>query len=141
MAFLGFLATFAAGVVLGLIGGGGSLLVVPTLVYLFGHPPVEATAESLIVVAVGAMAGVLAHARRRPVAIMPVAAFALPSVAAAYAVRLLAVPRLPAQFVVGAFAVRLDDLLMGGFALFAAAAGVAMLRTSCCQGGPHRRAA
>ena len=38
------------GLVLGLIGGGGSILTVPILVYLFGVEPVTATAYSLFIV-------------------------------------------------------------------------------------------
>jgi uncharacterized membrane protein YfcA len=135
---LGLFATLAAGVVLGLVGGGGSLLIVPTFVYVFRHRPVDATAESLVVVAVAALAGAVVHARHHPVALAPAAAFAIPSVVAAYVARALIVPRLPGSFMAGPLAVRLDDVLMTGFALLAATAGVAMLRTTCCPGGPRR---
>ena len=41
---LGFIGAFIVGLVLGLIGSGGSILSVPILVYLFGINPVVATA-------------------------------------------------------------------------------------------------
>ncbi|MFI9049250.1 sulfite exporter TauE/SafE family protein [Streptomyces sp. NPDC053427] len=51
------------GVLLGALGGGGSILAVPALVYLLGQSPHEATAGALIVVAVGAVTGLVCHAR------------------------------------------------------------------------------
>ncbi|MFE4019043.1 sulfite exporter TauE/SafE family protein [Streptomyces sp. NPDC059101] len=51
------------GLLLGALGGGGSVLAVPALVYLMGQSPHEATAGALVVVAVGAVSGLLCHAR------------------------------------------------------------------------------
>ncbi len=51
------------GLVLGALGGGGSVLTVPALVYLLGQDPHAATTGSLLVVGVSAVAGVAAHAR------------------------------------------------------------------------------
>ncbi|MCL7496446.1 MULTISPECIES: TSUP family transporter [Streptomyces] len=51
------------GVLLGALGGGGSVLAVPALVYLLGQSPHEATAGALIVVTVGAVTGMACHAR------------------------------------------------------------------------------
>lgn len=57
MEILGYAASILIGISLGLIGGGGSILTVPVLVYLFGVDPVEATAYSLFVVGATSMAG------------------------------------------------------------------------------------
>lgn len=51
------------GLLLGALGGGGSVLAVPALVYLMGQSPHAATAGALVVVAVGAVSGLLCHAR------------------------------------------------------------------------------
>jgi uncharacterized protein len=51
------------GVSLGLLGGGGSILTVPILVYAAGMPPQEAIAASLFVVGVTSLAGAVSHAR------------------------------------------------------------------------------
>lgn len=51
------------GVTLGFFGGGGSILTVPLLVYVFGLGPKEAIASSLLVVAVASVAGAVQHAR------------------------------------------------------------------------------
>ena len=50
MLIAGYLASLFIGLSLGLIGGGGSILTVPVLVYLLGVDPVLATAYSLFVV-------------------------------------------------------------------------------------------
>lgn len=51
------------GLLLGALGGGGSVLAVPALVYLLGQSPHEATAGALIVVTVGSVTGLVCHAR------------------------------------------------------------------------------
>ncbi|GAB7032949.1 sulfite exporter TauE/SafE family protein [Streptomyces sp. NPDC021749] len=51
------------GLLLGALGGGGSVLAVPVLVYVLGQSPHEATAGALVVVTVGAVSGLLCHAR------------------------------------------------------------------------------
>lgn len=57
----------AAGVLIGLalgaLGGGGSILAVPVLVYLLGQPPAQATTGSLVVVGVTALVGAVTGAR------------------------------------------------------------------------------
>ena len=53
----------AIGLLLGLVGGGGSLLAVPVLVYLLGEPVKDATTESLLVVGTAALVGAADHAR------------------------------------------------------------------------------
>ncbi len=58
-----FLALFM-GAVLGLLGGGGSILTVPILAYVAGMPPGEAIASSLVVVGVTSLVGAMNHARR-----------------------------------------------------------------------------
>jgi hypothetical protein len=57
----------AIGILLGLLGGGGSILAVPVLVYALGEPVKQATTESLLVVGITALAGALAAARARRV--------------------------------------------------------------------------
>ena len=54
---LGYFGALLIGLVLGLIGGGGSILTVPVLVYLFMIDPVLATAYSLFVVGAAALVG------------------------------------------------------------------------------------
>jgi len=53
----------AIGLAVGMLGGGGSVLAVPVLVYILGQDVSQATTTSLVVVAAGALAGGLGHAR------------------------------------------------------------------------------
>lgn len=136
MVWLGFMMTFGAGAALGLLGGGGSVLVVPALVYFFGRSPMEATAYSLVTVGVVSLAGAYFHGRRRPIPVRPILAFGVASLAASYLTRAVVVPRLPPVVTIAGMAIDLNHLFMYAFAAFAAAAGVAMLRRGCCASGP-----
>jgi uncharacterized protein len=53
----------AIGILLGLVGAGGSILTVPVLVYVLGEPVKQATTESLLIVGLTALVGALAAAR------------------------------------------------------------------------------
>ncbi|MFE6855100.1 TSUP family transporter, partial [Streptomyces sp. NPDC057674] len=60
-------ASLLIGVSLGVLGGGGSILTVPILVYLAGQGTKEAVATSLFVVGVTGLAALVPHARARRV--------------------------------------------------------------------------
>jgi hypothetical protein len=60
---LGLLLSGLIGVSLGFFGGGGSILTVPLLVYVFGLAPKQAIASSLLIVAVASLSGAVQHAR------------------------------------------------------------------------------
>ncbi|MBN1207160.1 MAG: sulfite exporter TauE/SafE family protein [Myxococcaceae bacterium] len=63
MLVLGAALSLVAGLSLGLLGGGGSLLTVPILVYVLGVNPRDSIATSLVVVGVTSAIGALSHAR------------------------------------------------------------------------------
>ena len=58
---MGYILAIVIGVVLGLIGGGGSILAVPILVYVLGVDPIQATAYSLFIVGLSALIGARKH--------------------------------------------------------------------------------
>ncbi|MFD8685988.1 sulfite exporter TauE/SafE family protein [Streptomyces sp. NPDC059651] len=60
---LSLLAGAVVGLALGGLGGGGSVLAVPALIYLLGFSPVAATTASLIIVAATSISSLAAHAR------------------------------------------------------------------------------
>jgi uncharacterized protein len=70
----------AIGVAVGMLGGGGSVLAVPVLVYVLGESVGEATTASLVVVTAGAVAGGLVHHREGRVCWRHVLAFAAAAV-------------------------------------------------------------
>jgi uncharacterized protein len=70
---LGFLIGFA----LGALGGGGSILAVPALVYVAGQEPADATTTSLLIVAGASIFGLLGHWRGGRVRVLPGVVFGL----------------------------------------------------------------
>lgn len=73
------------GVLLGLIGGGGSILTVPILVYILDQDVHEATATSLVIVGATALVGVVPHARAGRVALKTAFLFGGAGIAGAFA--------------------------------------------------------
>jgi len=73
------------GVSLGFFGGGGSILTVPLLVYVFALEPKHAIATSLLVVAVASLGGALGHLRAGNVRLRTAALFGTAGMAGAYA--------------------------------------------------------
>ena len=58
---MGYILAIVIGIVLGFIGGGGSILAVPILVYILGVNPIQATAYSLFIVGFSALIGARKH--------------------------------------------------------------------------------
>lgn len=129
MEILGYLASALIGVSLGLIGGGGSILTVPVLVYLFGIDPVVATAYSLFIVGSTSLVGTFPKYRDGMVNLKTAAIFGTPAIAAVYATRAWLVPRIPNPVMtLGDFVVTKAMLMMGLFALLMVFASVSMIR-------------
>jgi uncharacterized membrane protein YfcA len=61
---IGHLLAIAIGITLGLLGGGGSVLALPVLVYVMGITTKTAIAMTLIIVGTVSLVGVIPHARR-----------------------------------------------------------------------------
>ena len=95
MEIIGYFLAIAIGVSLGLIGGGGSILTVPVLAYLFGVDEKVATAYSLFIVGTAALVGGLRQHRNGNVDWRTAAVFGLPAIAGVWAVRHYIVPALP----------------------------------------------
>lgn len=125
----GFISAVLIGVVLGLIGGGGSILTVPSLVYLADIEPVPATAYSLFVVGLTALVGSAAYMRQGLVSYRTALVFGLPSLVAVFLTRRFVMPAIPAQL--GSFAgvdVSRDLAVMLLFAALMIAASASMIR-------------
>lgn len=130
MEILGYFASALIGISLGLIGGGGSILTVPVLVYLFGVEPVTATAYSLFIVGSTSLVGVLPKYKDGLVNLKTSVIFGIPSILAVYATRKFIVPLIPdPAFHISDFAVTKAMLLMGLFALLMVFASYSMIRT------------
>lgn len=73
------------GLSLGALGGGGSILTVPALVYVISEPARAATTESLVIVGLTSLVAAVGHARAGHVRWSAGIAFGLTGVIASYA--------------------------------------------------------
>lgn len=97
MEMIGYLSAVAIGVSLGLIGGGGSILTVPVLVYLFGTDAVLATGYSLFIVGITSAVGAVGYLRKGLVSVRTAIVFGIPSIIAVFLTRAYLVPAIPAN--------------------------------------------
>ncbi len=126
---LGYVGAILIGVVLGLIGGGGSILTVPIFVYLLLIDPVLATAYSLFVVGVTAAVGAIRNIQKKLVDFKTAIVFAIPAFIAVYVTRKFIVPAIPEElFSVGDFLVTKNIGIMVFFALIMFLASISMIR-------------
>lgn len=126
---LGYLGALIIGIVLGLIGGGGSILTVPILVYLLAVNPVLATAYSLFVVGATAAIGTLRNIPQKMIDWRTAFVFSIPAFSAVYIARKFVVPAIPNElFNIGATTVTKDLGIMVFFAVIMLLASVSMIR-------------
>lgn len=126
---IGFASAVVIGITLGLIGGGGSILTVPVLVYLLKSDPVQATAYSLFVVGVSSVVGSIAYFRKGLVELKTAIIFGIPAILTVYATRAFIVPSIPEEvFSIGGFIVTRDILIMVLFAVLMIAASYTMIK-------------
>jgi uncharacterized membrane protein YfcA len=95
MEVIGYLACMAVGLSLGLIGGGGSILTVPIMVYLFNLNPELATFYSLFVVGITSAVGSASYFRAGQVNLRTALQFGLPSIVAVFVTRWYVLPAIP----------------------------------------------
>lgn len=116
------------GLTLGLMGGGGSILTVPILVYLFGIPGTRATYYSLFIVGVCAAMGVFPFFKRKQVEFKTGFLFFLPSVLGVFISRRLLLPALPNHFNIIGLSFSKDILILILFAVVMISAAGSMLK-------------
>lgn len=129
MEIIGYIASLVIGISLGLIGGGGSILTVPVLVYLFKVEPVLATAYSLFIVGLASLVGAIPKYRQGQVNLKTAIIFGIPSIAAVFATRKFIVPQIPKEvFTIGDFVVTKSILMMILFAVLMVFASISMIK-------------
>jgi uncharacterized protein len=133
---IGFASAVIIGVSLGLIGGGGSILTVPVLVYILGIEPVLATAYSLFVVGSTSLVGSFTYMRKNLVDYKTALVFAIPSFIAVFLTRKFLVPALPDPiFSIDDVSVSKNIAIMIFFALIMLAASYSMIKEKKDKGG------
>ncbi len=129
MEILGYIASLIIGVSLGLIGGGGSILTVPVLVYLMGVDPISATAYSLFIVGLTSLVGAWPKYRQGQVNLKTAVIFGAPSIIAVYATRKYIIPAIPQElFSISGFTMTKPLMMMLLFAVLMVAASISMIR-------------
>lgn len=127
--FFGYVGALAIGVVLGLMGSGGSLMAVPIFTYMFHINPDTTTAYSLFVVGVVATFGVLQNIKKGLVDFKIALVFALPCFATVYVVRRFLMNQIPDEITrFNDFVLTKDVILMLLLVFLMTLAAIAMLR-------------
>ncbi|HMC01536.1 MAG TPA: sulfite exporter TauE/SafE family protein [Flavobacteriaceae bacterium] len=125
---LGYVGALIVGLVLGLIGGGGSILTVPVLVYLIGLNPVTATAYSLFVVGITSIFGTFQNFKKKLVHVKTAIIFSIPAFIAVYLTRRFIVPAIPEVVItIGDFDVSKNTFIMVFFAIIMLLASISMI--------------
>lgn len=126
---LGYAGAILMGLSLGLIGGGGSILTVPILVYLFSVDAVLATAYSLFVVGLTSLIGSFSHMRLGNIHWRTAIVFGIPSIISVYLTRAYIVPAIPDPvFHLGNAAVSKAHAILLLFAVIMLLASYSMIR-------------
>lgn len=125
----GYIGAAVIGISLGLIGGGGSILTVPILVYLLSVEPVLATAYSLFIVGISALMGGLNYAKKGLVSYKTGIVFTIPAFISVYLTRLLVVPAIPENlFTIRSYTLTKDTGILLLFAILMVFASISMIR-------------
>lgn len=127
----GYLAAIIIGIILGLIGGGGSILTLPVLIYMMGLGAVMATAYSLFIVGISALIGSIQYFKQKDIDLRTALIFSIPALISVYITRRFVLPAIPDPL----FA--LDELVLGKdlaiillFALLMLLASFSMIRAN-----------
>ena len=126
---IGYACAALIGLSLGLIGGGGSILTMPVLVYLFHLSPVTATSYSLFIVGSTSLVGAAGNLRRHTADLRTAGIFGLASVVTVLLTRKFLIPRIPGHIAtIGSIEISFALLTMVLFALLMFFAALSMIR-------------
>jgi len=129
MEYIGYFASILIGVALGLIGGGGSILTVPVLVYLFGVSPLLSTSYSLFIVGSTSLVGAVKNYNQGLVNVKIALLFGLSSISTVFLTRKFIIPNIPQEVAkIGSFIITESMLMMTLFALLMILAAITMIK-------------
>ena len=129
MEVIGYIASLLIGISLGLIGGGGSILTVPVMVYLFGLQPLLATSYSLFIVGSTSLVGAYTNFRKGLVNTKAALLFGASSIVTVFLTRKYIVPIIPENIMtIGNITVTGELLTMVLFAVLMLLASISMIR-------------
>jgi uncharacterized protein len=130
MEVIGYIASICIGLILGLLGGGGSILSIPILVYLFHIDAILASAYSLFIVGVTSFVGAIPKYKEHLVNIRTGLLFGIPSIASIFCTRRWIVPSIPdIVWQTESFVLTKRILVLGIFAILMILASFSMIRS------------
>ncbi|MCB0272025.1 MAG: sulfite exporter TauE/SafE family protein [Bdellovibrionales bacterium] len=126
---VGWIGALLMGLVLGLMGAGGSIISVPVFVYLFGVPATKATGYSLFVVGFAAWIGAWRYHREKLLQYKTGLIFAIPAIIGVYTSRRFIVPSLP-EIVLSSPMITKDQFILVVFSMLVLASSIKMIRST-----------
>lgn len=131
MELIGYAACILIGVILGILGGGGSILSIPILVYLLHIDVVMASAYSLFIVGTTSLVGAIPKYKKHLVNLRTGFFFGLPSIVTIFITRKWIVPAIPEiVYQTESFTLTKRVLILGVFAVLMILASISMIRGS-----------
>lgn len=128
MEIIGFIVTIAIGLLVGLFGGGGSILTVPVLVYLFAIPATLSTTYSLALVSVTSLIAATPHVIQKRLSFKKILQFGIPSLLSLYTVRAFVLPAIPTTFHLFGFEIEKNLFMMVFFSVLMLVSGIFMIQ-------------
>lgn len=127
--FWGYAACVLIGVILGILGGGGSILSIPILVYLFNVDAVMASAYSLFIVGTTSLVGAIPKYKDHLINIRTGILFGVPSILTIFITRKWIVPAIPDIILqTESFTLTKRVLILGVFSVLMVLASFSMIR-------------
>ena len=128
MIVLGYFLSILIGVSLGLMGGGGSILTVPLLVYFFKVDPLLAASYSLIIVGFTSLIGITPYIKDRNIDFKSVLSFGIPSIIAVFLTKYFLVPLIPLKIATASFEIKTDFIVLLFFSMILLISAFSMIR-------------
>lgn len=129
MDLFGYFLAVIIGILLSILGGGGSILTVPVLVYIFLFPPQVATAYSLLIVGVISAIASLNYLKNGLVSPKTALFFSFPSFVMVFLTRKYLMPIIPETIIsIGNFNLEKNHFIMILFALLMLIASISMIK-------------
>jgi uncharacterized membrane protein YfcA len=132
---IGYVASALVGVALGLTGGGGSIVTVPLLIYLFRIEPLIATGYSLFIVGTTSLAGGIRSALEGVVDFRKAIVFSVPATIAIFFTRHYILPHIPESiWTINSFMITRDMIMMVLFAITMVIVALRMIKKDPDEG-------
>ena len=109
---ISLIASSIIGIAIGLLGAGGSILVMPVLVYILGLPPTIATTYSLGIVGISSAIAAMRTSRDQKVNAKVIFTFAFPAMFSIMIMRAFIMPALPKVLKIGMLQISIDSFSM-----------------------------